>query len=214
MKKSTTAGNNSLSFWRWLLKGSDSERAGIRAYWNKWLLLHAAIATILAWNLKLQPSSATSLCIPFISVLIAITVAWSGNIISLLNTEEITELSTYYHGGIEGYAFNIQSTVLMLFIAIIIWTLYGFEFFSYPWIPLFISSIVLRDCWNVILFAQLLTITRAKIAIHKKMCKNNELQSHSSTISQRRSFVRPIRTRLNSISQKKIKRRTCHHVKK
>lgn len=214
MKKSTTAENNSLSFWRWLLKGYGSERAGIRAYWNKWLLLHAVIATILAWKLELQPSSATSLCIPFISVLIAITVAWSGNIVSLLNTEEIIELSTYYHGGIEGYAFNVQSTVLTLFIAVILWTMYGFQFFLCPWLPLFISSIVLRDCWNVILFAQTLTIIRAKIAIHKKICKNSKLQSRSSTISQRRSFVRPIRTRLNSISQKKIKRRTCHHVKK
>lgn len=170
--------SDEISYWAWLFRDSGKGRPITKSYCNKWLIVHIIIAILLTKFLEVDHVSAISLSVPFMGVLIAITVAWCGNIISLLNTKEITNFSKYYHGGIRGYAFTIQSAILILFLTIISWALYGFKLFSYAFIPFLFSSIAIRDCWHVILFTQLLTIIRAEIILEN----DEKQQKENSTI--------------------------------
>lgn len=163
--------DSEISYWKWLFFGINGKKSGIKSYCNLWIFLHLFISTILTINITIKQSDAISIAIPFIGILIALTVSWCGNVTSLLNTKEITLLSTRYTGGIEGYAYFIQSAILVLFITVLLWTIYGLNILSckiFLFIIIFMSSIAIRDCWNVILLGQMLTIARARIIINKK----------------------------------------------
>lgn len=160
-----------ITYWKWLFHGVDGSKPGISQYCDRWLIFHIIVASILCYSIPVDADMAKSLVIPFVSILIAITVAWCGNITSLLNTEEIIELSTYHPLGIEAYAFTVQNAVLVLFITIIVWVIYGFSILNNSlgkFLVFFMSSVAIRDSWNLILLAQQLTITRIKILLHKK----------------------------------------------
>lgn len=159
------------SYWHWFFLGTPASSAGIKLYWNWWLLLHFLIACLLSITVTIDDKIATSLTIPFIGILIAITVAWCGNITALLNSYEITKLSTYHKNGIEQYAYSVQNSVLILLICVVFWMLVGLGIFNGcagKLLVFFISSIAIRDCWNLILLAQYLTIARAKIMLREE----------------------------------------------
>lgn len=163
------------SYWEWLFSGLNGQRPGLMAYLDGWLVLHVAIAITLACTVSIDAKTSLSLSIPFLGVLIAITVAWCGNITSLLCCNEIVELSTRYPGKIESYAFVVQNVILILFIALLLWILKGFDIISgffFDFLIFLFSSLAIRDSWNIILFAQLLTIVRVKIILKNNIDKN------------------------------------------
>lgn len=160
-----------LSFWRWFFNFTPSSRTGLKGYLDRWLPVHFILAIGIAHFGDITADTANSLCIPFMGIMIALTVAWYGNLTALFNSDEIIELSKYYNGGIIGYAFHIQAAILFLFLSIILWALFGFQILKNPFLPLFISSITIRDSWHVILFAQQLTIAKAKIIQRNKTQK-------------------------------------------
>ncbi|MDY0259459.1 MAG: hypothetical protein RBR41_07305 [Desulfovibrio sp.] len=156
------------SYWEWLFKGLNGQSPGLAAYLDGWIILHISIAIIFASTVDIDAKTSLSLSIPFLGVLIAITVAWCGNITSLLCSSEIAELSTHYPGKVESYAFIVQNVILILFIALILWILKGFDILSgwfFDFLIFLFSSLAIRDSWNIILFSQLLTIARVKIIL-------------------------------------------------
>ena len=157
------------SYWVWFFRGLNGQSSGLAAYLDGWLILHIAIAIIFSITVDIDAKTSLSLSIPFLGVLIAITVAWCGNITSILCTREIVELSARYPGKVESYAFIVQNVILILFIALILWLLKGFNIIGgvfFDFLIFLFSSIAIRDSWNIILFCQLLTIARVKIILN------------------------------------------------
>ena len=161
--------NSIPSFWKWFFLGTEHEKPGIRSYFDRWLLLHLIVASGMTYFFHGKEVSTTgAIIISFIGILIAITMAWSSNLISLINSNEIVKLSKYYKGGITGYVFKVQSAVLAMFAGIIVWAIYCFTIFQCKpvmFAAFFLSSVVIRECWQAILFAHMLTICRAKIIL-------------------------------------------------
>lgn len=169
-----------LSYWKWLIRGSKGGSPGLLLYWNPWLLFHLAVAFVLASLVK-DASTSQAVIIPFVSILIAVTVAWCGNVTAILNTDEIIELSDNHPVGIETYTFSVLNVVLCLLITIVSWTLYslglGNCFIGRTWV-FFMSSLVIRECWHLILFVQMLTIARTRIVLkNKKQDRSNKIQN-------------------------------------
>lgn len=165
------------SYWEWLFKGIDGRRPGIAAYFNAWLILHIVVSLILTNTVSITDNTALALSIPFFGVLIAIAVAWCGNSVSLLCTEEVLQLVSRSVDGVESYAFIVQNVVLILFVALILWLLKGFNFLGgcfFDFLVFLFSCLAVRDSWNVILFTQLLTIARMKIILKNMNKENNE----------------------------------------
>lgn len=133
--------------------------------------MHFSIASGMTYFFHDKDVSTTgAIIISFIGILIAITMAWSSNLISLINSNEIVKLSKYFKGGITGYVFKVQAAVLAMFTSIITWAIYCFTIFQCKpvmFTAFFLSSVVIRECWQTILFAHMLTIYRAKIILGK-----------------------------------------------
>ena len=100
-----------------------------------------------------------------------------GNAQALLQTDEIEALSEEVPGGIATYAYVFQLAILVLLVTLAGWGLAGLGFFDLRWPTpvqpktyravyfalLFLASLSLRECWNVVLGAQLLLLARRRI---------------------------------------------------
>ncbi|GAB6176902.1 hypothetical protein JCM16814_17930 [Desulfobaculum senezii] len=116
--------------------------------------------------------------LPLFSILFGITFAWSGNITALLSTTEINRLSDEVDGGLEEYVYYTQGVVLLILTTSIGWGLAGLELITNRlwYIPLFcLTSISIRECWNLILLAQYLTLARRDIAKATALKKKNNI---------------------------------------
>lgn len=154
-------------FWPWFFWGSGSTKPGWKGIIDKWLLLHLTIGfSSLALNSDLC-SQAEKIILPFSGVLIGITFAWSGNITALLSTHELSLLSDINGKGIQEYAFSVQRSILIILIAVLLWCLValgGYNNVALRVLCYSLSSIAIRESWQVILFAQYMTISRKHAA--------------------------------------------------
>ncbi len=167
---------NAPNFWRWLFCKKEDDKPGYSTLIDRWLILHFLVGVFLASVISGSNfvESAKNVIIPFASILTGITFAWSGNITALLTTKELDKLSELNPEGITGYVFSVQRSILIIFIALMLWALVGLglvENFIYRFIVFSASSIAVRESWSVIMFAQLLTIYRERVA---KSLKNKE----------------------------------------
>jgi len=173
-----------MNYWNWLFKGTKNYPPGIRSYLDWWLIVHVLVGIIGASIFEIKPETAITLSIPFFSALIAITVAVTSNISSLLASKEIIDLSEHHPGKIETYGFLFLNVILVLFITIILWLFSATPIFSKWYIRFFLflfSSIAVRDCWNIISYTIMLAIARAKIIKYREN-KNLSQQEPNSTL--------------------------------
>lgn len=154
---------NRPKFWPWFFLGVGSNKPGWRAFLDIWLLLHVGVGV---WGIFLGgelSQQAQAIVFPFSAVLFGVTFAWSGNIAALLSTKEISTVSDHSAVKIQGYVFQVQRSVLVMLLSVILWCLAALvndaaiylKFLCY-----FFSSLAVRESWQVILFAQYLTIAR------------------------------------------------------
>ena len=161
-----------LQFWTWLFVGVDNTKPGLRTFWNKWLMLHCCVALFCFWqNIGSLSNIAKAAILPFAGAFLGMTFAWSGNITSLLATEQLSELSDYVEGGISTHIYTVQLSILTVFLTSIFWTLAAIGIISSNYWSLmlyFLSSIAVRECWQMILFAQYMTICRDHLSRQKR----------------------------------------------
>lgn len=158
--------NNTL-FWRWFFIGVNNEKPGLFKFLDIWLIFYIMISLIFSYLFKnIDIKIDNTLAITFMGVLIAVAMGWSGNILTLLNSDEIILLSKKYHGGMLGYVFSVQTAVLSLFLTIILW-LFCYTFNSYILLGfcIFFSCISIRECWQLILLSHILTFARSEIIL-------------------------------------------------
>lgn len=158
----------SISFWRWLAKGTGGE-PGYRRLVNRWLALHLIVGVVLAWIVPVNlQSAANTVLLPLVGTLIGLCFAWAGNAQALLQADEIVELTQHHKGGFAEYVFTYQAAILAILVALAVWALAGFEVFDKTWptegrrtwyfiaksLLFALSSLTLRECWHVVLGAQ------------------------------------------------------------
>ncbi len=169
--------SNLFSYWRWFFKGSGGKR-GFRRLVNVWILFHLAIGAFVSW-LVVMPleTSANTVLLPLVGILIGLTFAWAGNAQALLQNKEITALSEHRDGGFSEYVFAYQTAILAILTTLVVWGLAGLGIFDVRW-PTQVSSIsylvvktvcftlislTLRECWQVVLVVQWLLIAQREI---------------------------------------------------
>jgi len=170
--------NRNFSFWAWLI------RKGLPSFFDGWLLFHLIIGFIFQHFLKMPLFElAWKLIIPFAAILVAIVFAWSGNISTLLQTNEMDEVQKYNNFDIYiNYVFNFQLVTLVNLSLIITWSLLGLDPFKGVVVRHSVyvigrilvfafTSIAIRECWTMILRLQLHLIQAAIIRDSKPRSK-------------------------------------------
>jgi len=165
------------SFWFWFFK------SGFKKIFDRWIILHIIISTLLTWILPVSMIQVSSIAIiPLVSILIGLSFAWVGNAMALLETTEIEQLAKNREGGLKEYLFSYQLSILILLTCIIAWSLIGLRiheiniFSEVPKICKFLVKIMLfilsclaiRECWQVVLSTQWLLLSKSKIRIIMK----------------------------------------------
>ncbi len=121
-----------VTFWKWFISGSGA-RPGYRRVINKWLFLHLAIGTTLAYIIKESLSEAAkTVLFPLSSIFVGLAFAWSANIHGLLNTKEISLVIKQKDGGIYEYIYIVQISILLIMTTLIFWGLAGLRIYDNP----------------------------------------------------------------------------------
>lgn len=175
----------SISFWRWLAKGSGG-KPGYSRLINRWLFLHIGMGVLLAWLVQVDlQTAANTVLLPLVGILIGLCFAWAGNAQALLQADEIAEMSRHHEGGFAEYVFTYQAAILAILVAVVAWALAGFGIFDTTWptterrrfyfcLETFLfalSSLTLRECWHVVLGAQWMLLVQHKVNLAKKTGK-------------------------------------------
>jgi hypothetical protein len=180
-----------LSYWHWFHKGTGGRPGWLRLI-DRWFGLHLIIGGVLSWAIpKSLEVAAGSILLPLAGVLVGLAFAWAGNAQALLQTDEITKLANKVPGGLREYAFTYQTAILSLLTTITLWGLAGLGLFdsTHPLftIPRFLywamgtllyslSSFSLRECWHVVVGAQIMLLIRSDL----KQIEENETERETS----------------------------------
>ncbi len=167
----------SCDYWKWLFIGLNG-KSGISKFLNIWLCFHIFIGLGLAFWITIPlHEAARNLVLPLAGVFIGLSFAWAGNAQAILQTDEIEELAQYHADGLKNYVYTFQTAILFILIALVGWGLAGLKAFDFcdnailVWVIefflFFVSSIVLRECWQVVLGSQMLILVRNKIKENK-----------------------------------------------
>lgn len=167
-----------IKFWRWFFCGTGG-KLGYRRLVNSWLLLHSVVGAALAYFVRIDiGSAANSVLLPLAGILVGLSFAWAGNAQALMQTSEIEDLSEHRAGGFSEYVYTYQTAILCILITLVLWALGGLKLYDDSWptasksksylvvkMVLFtFSSLTVRECWHVVLAAQLMLISRRRIA--------------------------------------------------
>ncbi|MEJ2069103.1 MAG: hypothetical protein P8X65_12790 [Syntrophobacterales bacterium] len=171
-----------LSFWHWFFINADGT-PGYRRILNKTILIDIIIGSIIAFLVKIElHTCAKTVLIPLAGIFIGLAFAWVQNAQALLQSESIIKLAKHREGGIREYVFTYQLAILSILVSLIIWGLAGLQIFdtlwptkcnviSYfivKWFIFLMSSLALRECWQVVLSVQWLLILDNVIMEHKR----------------------------------------------
>jgi hypothetical protein len=159
-----------LDFWKWFFVGRDS-RAGWKRFVNRWLILHAGVGALLIWLIPVTlEKSAQTVLLPLAGVFVGMTFAWVGNAQAVLQSPELDRVSANRAGGIEDYVHTFQAAILTILTTLVVWgsaalgllerpcgwacPTWGYEVVGAALYGL--ASLALRECWHVMLGAQML----------------------------------------------------------
>lgn len=123
-------------------------------------------------------TAASTVLIPLAGVLVGMSFAWIGNAQALVQTAQIERLATLSGEGIEKYVHTFQLAILIILVAVVLWALAGLGVFALPcpltcptWAPgfaigvlFFVASLAVRECWHVVLGAQMLLLAQRWVA--------------------------------------------------
>lgn len=147
---------------------STSEKGGYRCILNGYLVIHALIGLALTlWVPISLKTAANAVLFPLVGIFIGLSFAWVGNATALLQSDEIRKMVKESAGGLSDYAYHYQLSILVLFLSLALWGAAGLEIGSAlarpfhwfgKWLTYTMTSIAIRECWQVVLTAQLLLI--------------------------------------------------------
>ncbi len=160
------------SFWRWWF------RYGTTRYFDRWLLVHIVFGYFLATNVTMNFEHAASvIVIPLVGVLVGLSFAWAGNALAMLQSTELALMASKNPRGMKDYLYTYQAAILALIVCIVLWSLVALGLHH---IKLFaglspfqiilgkmgffaLSSLSIRECWQIVLSTQWLLLSKHKI---------------------------------------------------
>jgi len=154
---------NMPNFWAWFFKGQDGSTPGWKGMFDGWMVLHIGVGCLSYFVNEDLNAQAEKVIFPFSGILIGITFAWSGNITSLLSTRELSIISDIGGNGIQAYVFSVQRAILAILCTVVLWCVAALSknnYFFVKFLCYALSSYSMRESWQVILFAQYMTISR------------------------------------------------------
>lgn len=166
-----------MRFWTWFFRGTGG-KPGYRKFLDRWFFFHLILGIALAWVVPISlKEAANAVLLPLAGIFIGLSFAWGGNAQALLQTEEIEKLTDYHPGGFEDYIYTFQAAILAILVTLAGWGFAGLGLFDDVWPKtssrpaylcvagslFFLASLTIRECWHVVLGAQLMLIARRKI---------------------------------------------------
>lgn len=157
-------------YWTWFFRGS---KPGWKRLCDRWLLLHLSVGALLAFIVPVSlTSAAQTVLLPLAGVLVGMSFAWVGNALAIAQSPEIDRLAENNPAGFEVYVHTFQTAILVLLASVVSWGIAGLGVFDQPcpWncsaagyrtvstIFYALSSLALRECWHVVMGAQLLLL--------------------------------------------------------
>ena len=167
------------TFWRWFFLGINGQKSGLAFFVDRWLVLHAFVGVGVALLLPLEIGNvASAVLLPISGALVGLSFAWIGAAYTILQSREFEQLAKHNPGGLEVYAYQYQSAILVVLVTISAWgfAATGILDRTCPWACpgwlytgtvatiFFLSSMALRECWQVVGLTQQVLIFRAKAA--------------------------------------------------
>lgn len=177
-----------LSYWHWFFYGSG-DKPGYRRILNKWIIVHLLVGIALSFLVQVAlESSANTVLFPLAGIFVALTFAWAGNTMALMQSQEIKEMANHHPGGFPEYVFVYQTAILVILVTLILWGLAGLKVFDLVWptsnskifyfivkVILFsLSSLTLRECWHVVMGAQWMLLVQREIKNRRGQSKKDE----------------------------------------
>jgi hypothetical protein len=171
-----------LEFWRWF------RQCGFRSFADRWAVVHLAVGAALAVGVPGSLSSvASSVFLPFASVLVGLGFAWGGNAMAVLQSDELHDLGSHpvNPNAYRGWVFSYQAALLVITAVLVVWTLAALEVGDRlaPVIPeklrgitilvgrgaaFALSSAAIRESWQVVLGAQSMLIAQHTLRAARK----------------------------------------------
>jgi hypothetical protein len=160
-----------LDFWTWLFFGDKNvgiNRAGYRRVINIWIFFHLLVGVILSGiSIDTPSETARLLIIPLSASLVALTFAWSGNVSSILLSDNLVELLKKHDSSFYDITYTFQLASLVILLTICIWGVTALKpFDNLSNVPILIiktlcfslTSCAIREGWHVILGVSSLTV--------------------------------------------------------
>lgn len=181
---------NNLYYWKWFFKGTG-DLPGWRHFIDIWLLVHlvfgGAIGVLTPLSIK---DAADVVLFPLAGILVGIAFGWAGNSHALLQSDEIALVAGKGNARFTHYVYFYQSAILIVLVTLVSWGLAGLGLadsliegevahYFYVGIRVFLfilSSITVRECWQVVLFSQKLLLVH-RIMKTEIISQNSESKS-------------------------------------
>jgi hypothetical protein len=185
-----------MRYWTWFFCGIEGGPAGYWRFLDRWLIFHLLAGAGLAWAVPITLSeAANAVLLPLASIFIGLSFAWGGNASALLQTSEILKLSKHVDGGLSTYVYVYSTAIVTLLAAATVWGIAGLKVFDDTWpgrdshwypalagLAYAISSLALRECWHVVLGAQYLLLSRARVQEIEEEASQERTQDRESDI--------------------------------
>lgn len=177
-----------LDYWHWFFYGSG-DKPGYRRLLNKWILVHLLVGIALSLLVRITlESSAYTVLFPLAGIFVALTFAWAGNTMVLMQSQEMKELANHHPGGFAEYVFIYQTAILVILVTLVLWGLAGLKIYDMVWpgskakilysvikaLLFSLSSLTVRECWHVVMGAQWMLIIQREIKNHTAKSETGE----------------------------------------
>ncbi len=162
-------------FWPWFFSGCGGRPGCVRLL-DRWLIVHVGIGLLMA-QLVRKPldAAAGTVLFPIASVFICLAFAFSGSIMSALESKELEVLTAQRAGGIADAIHAFQLSILVIIASLIAWGCAGLGLFEQlrPSRDLYfgvkaalfaLCSMSIRECWQIPLVAQFLFLARKRVS--------------------------------------------------
>ena len=167
-------------FCKWLFRGLRSG-PGYRQFISAWLIVQVAVSVGLAAAVEAPiHDAAQAVLLPLIGIFVGLSLAWVGNSQALLQASEIEKLAEYHPDGILTYVYTFQLAILVLLTTVVSWGLAALGVFGAPFMShavvqfgietglYLLTTLAVRECWDVVKSSQLLVLSRYVIRKYDK----------------------------------------------
>lgn len=164
-----------INFWTWLLTKDQNGKRGIAPLFDRWMLLHAAIAVSFVMFLNIDPFAfAGKALFPAASILVGMAVAWTSRASTILHDAKFREAIISEDNPPESYFYSYQLSLLIMISTVVyisIMAAGGLSFYVINrhlsstcsgFFLYFLLSLSIRECWSIVNFSSLLSILNDK----------------------------------------------------